>query len=161
MGRRQGGIVAGIPGRRLRALASRVAAAAACGARAAVPSAESAASSGSLADLSLEELANLQITSVSRRAERLSEAATVAVQRLDIAPAQELELALRHVGALPQPKLPSYYAMDLRYGWRVHSGWTLSVDGRNLFGAPHREFGTAPGRSVIARSLVVQLEARL
>jgi iron complex outermembrane recepter protein len=79
---------------------------------------------------------------------------------LDIAPAQELELALRHVDVLRHPRVPSYDAVDLRYGWRVRPGWTLSVAGRNLLGAPHPEFDAAPGRSVIGRSLVVQVEWR-
>ena len=78
----------------------------------------------------------------------------------DIDPTQELELALRHVGVLPTPRVPAYYATDLRYGWRVRPGWTFSVVGRNLFGAPHPEFEAAPGRSVIARSLLAQLEWR-
>ena len=78
---------------------------------------------------------------------------------LDIAPAQELELSLRHVGVLPTPAVPSYYAADLRYAWKPQLGWTIAVVGRNLAGA-HPEFDAAPGRSEIARSLVVQLEWR-
>jgi hypothetical protein len=83
MGRHQDGFVSGPPARRLRAIAPCGAAAAVHGARAAVhgaraaaPAPDSAASAGSLADPSLEEPANLRITSVSRRAERLSDATT-------------------------------------------------------------------------------------
>ena len=78
---------------------------------------------------------------------------------LDIAPAQELELSLRHVSALPLPAVPSYYAVDLRYAWTPLPGWTLAVLGRNLAGA-HPEFGAAPGRSEIPRSVLAQLEWR-
>ena len=79
---------------------------------------------------------------------------------LDVTSAQELELALRHVGALPQPAVPSYYALDLRYGWRPRPAWTVALIGRNVLNRYHPEFDAAPGRSEIPRSLLVQLEWR-
>ena len=79
---------------------------------------------------------------------------------LDVARGQELELALRHVGALPQPAVPSYYATDVRYGWQFGPGWTLAVVARNLFARDHLEFGKAPGRVEIPRSVIAQLEWR-
>jgi iron complex outermembrane receptor protein len=76
----------------------------------------------------------------------------------DVTPKQELEVAVRHIAALPDPVVPSYIAVDLRYAWRVRPGWTVALVGSNLFGAPHAEFDAAPGRSVIARSLLAQVE---
>ena len=79
---------------------------------------------------------------------------------LDIGSAQELDVVLRHVDVLRAPRVPAYYAMDLRYGWRVLPGWTVSLVGRNLLETSHPEFDAAPGRSVIPRSLLLQLEWR-
>lgn len=79
---------------------------------------------------------------------------------LDVGPTQELDMSLRHVDVLRAPRVPAYYAMDLRYGWRVHPGWTVSFIGRNLLAPSHPEFNAAPGRSVIAHSLLLQLEWR-
>jgi iron complex outermembrane receptor protein len=76
---------------------------------------------------------------------------------LDVTATQEVELALRHVAALPAPAVPAYTTADLRYGWRFQPGWTAALIGRNLLGRSHAEFGAAPGRSEIPRSLLVQL----
>ena len=76
---------------------------------------------------------------------------------LDVTATQEFELSLRHVGALPRPAVPAYTTADLRYAWRFWPGWTAALVGRNLLGRSHAEFGTATGRSEIARSLLVQL----
>ena len=76
---------------------------------------------------------------------------------LDVTAAQEFELSLRHVGALPSPAVPAYTTADLRYAWRFRAGWTAAVVGRNLFGRSHAEFGAAASRSEIPRSLLVQL----
>ena len=78
----------------------------------------------------------------------------------DIGSAQELDVTVRHVDVLRAPRVPAYYAMDLRLGWRVHPGWTVAFVGRNLLEPSHPEFNAAPGRSVIPRSLLLQLEWR-
>ena len=75
----------------------------------------------------------------------------------DVTTAQEFELSVRHVGALPRPAVPAYTTADLRYGWRFLPGWTAALVGRNLLGRSHAEFGAAPGRSEMARSLLLQL----
>ena len=76
---------------------------------------------------------------------------------LDVSAAQEFELSLRHVGALPSPAVPACTTADLRYGGRLRPGWTAAVAGRDLFGRSHAEFGAAASRSEIPRSLLVQL----
>ena len=70
---------------------------------------------------------------------------------------QEVDLLLRHVGALPEPRVPAYTAVDLRYGWRMAPGLEFAVVGRNLFDSEHPEFGAEPDRSEIARSVMLQL----
>ena len=76
---------------------------------------------------------------------------------LDVTPSQEFEVALRHVGSLPLPAVPAYTTADLRYGWRFHPGWSVALVGRNLLRRDHAEFEAAPGRSEIARAVLVQL----
>jgi iron complex outermembrane receptor protein len=75
----------------------------------------------------------------------------------DLGAAHEIDLALRHVAALPDPVVPAYTAVDLHYGWRVRPDLMLSVVGQNLFDPRHAEFGSAPDRNNVARSLLVQL----
>ena len=76
---------------------------------------------------------------------------------LDVTAAQEFELSLRHVAALPAPAVPAYTTADLRYGWRFLPGWTAALIGRNLLGRSHAEFGAAASRSELPRSLLVQV----
>lgn len=70
---------------------------------------------------------------------------------------QELDIAVRRVGALPQPAVPAYTTADLRYGWRVSPALELSLIGQNLFDPRHPEFNAAPGRSEIPRSVWLRL----
>jgi iron complex outermembrane receptor protein len=58
----------------------------------------------------------------------------------------EFDVGVRHVGELPQPRVPAYTAVDARLGWRPTPRLELSLDGRNLNGG-HLEFDnplTAP-----------------
>jgi iron complex outermembrane receptor protein len=53
----------------------------------------------------------------------------------------ELDAHLRHVGALPAPRVPAYTTLDLRLGWRPHARLDLWMAARNLLGDRHVEFG--------------------
>ena len=75
----------------------------------------------------------------------------------DLPHRQELNLSLRRVAALPQPAVPAYYALDLRYGWRVRPGLELSLTGTNLLDRGHPEWDAAPGRSEFRRAMFLQL----
>jgi iron complex outermembrane receptor protein len=75
----------------------------------------------------------------------------------DIAAGQELDATLRYVGALARPAVPSYTAVDLRYGWRVNKDLEVSLIGRNLLDPHHAETGTAPGRHSFDRALLLKL----
>lgn len=65
----------------------------------------------------------------------------------------ELDVAVRRVAALPQAAVPAYTAVDARYGWRVSRALELSLVAQNLGDPGHAEFGAAPGRSEVERSV--------
>jgi iron complex outermembrane receptor protein len=75
----------------------------------------------------------------------------------DLADNQELDFTLRHVGALPRPAVPSYTALDLRYGWRIGKGLELDLIGRNLLDPGHAESGAAGARSSYERAVLLKL----
>lgn len=70
---------------------------------------------------------------------------------------QELDMLLRHVGALPQPAVPAYTALDVRWAWRMRPDLEFALVGRNLFDRYHPEFGAAASRAEFARSLLLQM----
>jgi iron complex outermembrane receptor protein len=80
---------------------------------------------------------------------------------LDLPHEVDLDMAVRHVAALPDPAVPAYTAFDARIAWRPRRDVELSVTGQNLFGTQHVEFGASPGASVIPRSVFVNLAVRL
>ncbi len=71
---------------------------------------------------------------------------------------QELDLLLRRVSALPQPAVPAYTALDLRYAWWPQPNVELSFSAQNLFDRSHPEFGAAADRSAFGRSVLVQVK---
>jgi iron complex outermembrane receptor protein len=75
----------------------------------------------------------------------------------DFAAGQELDLTMRYVGALAKPAVPSYTALDLRYGWRISKGLEASLVGRNLLDPHHAETGAAGGRSSYGRAVLLKL----
>jgi iron complex outermembrane receptor protein len=75
----------------------------------------------------------------------------------DIAEGKELDVMMRHVGALSMPALPAYTAVDMRYGWKLRRDLELSLLGQNLFDPKHAEYGAAPVRAVYERALYVKL----
>lgn len=72
---------------------------------------------------------------------------------VDVGPGMEVDLQVRHVGALPNPAVPAYTAMDARWGWRARPGLELSVALRNLGDSRHPEWGAAANRVEFARSV--------
>lgn len=70
---------------------------------------------------------------------------------------QELDIAVRGVGALPEPAVPAYTATDLRWGWRLRDGLELSLAVQDLFDAGHPEFGAPADRSEIGRRVALRL----
>ena len=60
----------------------------------------------------------------------------------------ELDAWLRYVDRLPQPVIPAYTELDLRFGWRVSDRLDLSLVGQNLLHERHPEFFTAIPKEV-------------
>jgi iron complex outermembrane receptor protein len=77
---------------------------------------------------------------------------------VDLPARTEFDATLRHVAALSDPVVPSYFALDARLGWRPAANTTVSLVGRNLLGADHAEFLAAATRSVFERTWLVALE---
>jgi iron complex outermembrane receptor protein len=75
----------------------------------------------------------------------------------NISETKELDASLRRVGKLSNPEVPSYTAMDVRFGWKVRRNLELSVTALNLLNPSHAEFGAAPNRSVYDRSVFINL----
>ena len=79
---------------------------------------------------------------------------------LDLPAQTEFDATLRHVAALSDPVVPSYFALDARIGWRPAPNTTVSLVGRNLVGDDHAEFAASATRSVFERTWVLALEQR-
>jgi iron complex outermembrane receptor protein len=77
------------------------------------------------------------------------------------APRHELDVALRRVGALPQPAVPAYVALDARWGWKVTRDVEASLTLENVLDRAHPEFGALPGRSEYGRAAFLKLLLRL
>lgn len=77
---------------------------------------------------------------------------------VDIGDQVELDLMLRHVGALAQPRVPAYTALDLRVGWQPWPAWQLSLVGQNLIGHGHGEFTDVSTRAQLRRALLAKAE---
>jgi iron complex outermembrane recepter protein len=70
----------------------------------------------------------------------------------NIAPGHELDVRVRRIGTLPNGPVPSYTAVDLRYGWRVSPKVELSLTVQNLFDPGHPEWGGPANRAEIERA---------
>lgn len=67
------------------------------------------------------------------------------------------DVSLRVIGALPNPAVPAYTAVDARLGWPITKQLALSFVGLNLLGGRHAEFGSPVTRAEFDRSLSVRL----
>jgi iron complex outermembrane recepter protein len=72
----------------------------------------------------------------------------------------ELDLMLRHVGALPDPVVPAYTSLDARLGWHLNRRTDLSLTVQNLFNPRHLEFNDSSPPSEILRAAFVKLQWR-
>jgi iron complex outermembrane receptor protein len=68
----------------------------------------------------------------------------------------ELDIGLRHVGALARDEVPAYTALDARVGWMLARGAEISLTGRNLSGG-HGEYRTRDLRRKIGRTVILAL----
>lgn len=80
---------------------------------------------------------------------------------LDVSPRLAWGLAVRHTGTLPQPRVPSYTAVDTTLGWRLDADTELSLVVRNVLDGGHAEWGAPGNRAEFGRSASVLLRWRL
>lgn len=69
----------------------------------------------------------------------------------------KLDLHLRRVDALPNPRVPAYTELDVRLAWLLGDALEIAVAGRNLLHQRHPEYGEAATRSEIERSVYGQM----
>ena len=74
----------------------------------------------------------------------------------DLAPSWQLDVAARHVGALPQPAVPGYTAVDARLGWRVSRSLDLSLRVENAFDRRFGEFEAPALRAAYGRTWLLR-----
>ena len=73
----------------------------------------------------------------------------------------ELNLFLRSIGALPNPRVPAYTELNGRLGWRATEHFEVAIAGQDLLHDHHPEFGAAaPFRVEFERSIRVQATFR-
>jgi iron complex outermembrane receptor protein len=75
----------------------------------------------------------------------------------DLARNHQLDATVRRVGELPNPVVPAYTAVDVRYGWSVRDDLELSVTLRNALDESHAEFNPSATRSEIEREVFGQV----
>jgi iron complex outermembrane recepter protein len=103
-----------------------------------------------LGQFSLEELMNVQVTSVTKKKQKLSRtgAATYVITQEDIrrsgmnnlTRAVQWDTSLYYVGRLDTGPVSSYTRLDTRIGWKANEKVELSVAGQNLLSPRRFEF---------------------
>jgi iron complex outermembrane receptor protein len=76
---------------------------------------------------------------------------------MDLSSRFTLDATLRHVGALPDPALPSYTEINARLAWRASETLELALSGLNLLHSRHLEF-PGPYGEEIPRNVMLQLQ---
>ena len=69
----------------------------------------------------------------------------------------DIDIGVRHVGALPQPRVAAYTTVDARIGWRPSARLELALEGQNLTGGGHVEFGNPVTASEFDRAVRASL----
>lgn len=72
---------------------------------------------------------------------------------MDLAHDVEFDVTVRHVGELPNQRVPDYTALDVRLAWRPSRSVEIALTGQNLLDRRHVEFGMPAVRREIERSL--------
>ena len=76
---------------------------------------------------------------------------------MDITPDLMLNVALRGVGRLPEPKVSAYAEMDANLNWKISNNLQLSLGGFNLLHKHHPEYLTTGGSNEIPRSVIASV----
>ena len=78
---------------------------------------------------------------------------------MDLGASMTLDATLRHVGALPEPRLDAYEELNVTLGWRVSPDLQLSLSGFNLLDSQHLEY-PSPSGNHIQRAVLAQARWR-
>jgi iron complex outermembrane recepter protein len=78
---------------------------------------------------------------------------------MNLSPSVSLDLGLRYVAELPNPRVPAFVEGDASIGWSVSDDLRLSLSGYNLLHAKHYEFPPSDATAV-PRSFTVGLQWR-
>jgi iron complex outermembrane receptor protein len=73
----------------------------------------------------------------------------------------ELDIYVRHVGALPNPQVPAYTAVDASFTWHVRRNIDLAFTVQNAFDRNYPEWGAPASRAINERSFLLTLWWRL
>jgi iron complex outermembrane receptor protein len=73
----------------------------------------------------------------------------------------EIDFAVRHVGDLPNQRVPSYVTGDAHMGWQPSRGVEIGLHGRDLFAPQHAEFGQPATRKDVPRTFYGKITWRL
>jgi iron complex outermembrane receptor protein len=71
----------------------------------------------------------------------------------------QANLGLRYVSSLPEPKVPYYAAVDAALAW-MWRNLEVTLSGNDLSERRHAEFGAAPIRQEVPRSVAGRIGAR-
>ncbi|MBK0393078.1 TonB-dependent receptor plug domain-containing protein [Ramlibacter algicola] len=80
---------------------------------------------------------------------------------LNLGSRTEVDVFVRHVGALPNPAVPRYTAVDARVGLQVTPALSLAVIARNLGDPRHIEFNAPAQASLLERRWLLQATLQL
>jgi iron complex outermembrane receptor protein len=78
---------------------------------------------------------------------------------MDLSSTLTLDATLRHVGALPEPRLDAYEELNVTLGWRASRALHLSLSGFNLLDSRHLEY-PAPSGNYVRRAVLAQARWR-
>jgi len=77
---------------------------------------------------------------------------------VDITPQHDFDVTIRHVGALANPAVPAYTAVDARLAWRPAPRWEIALVLTNLFPVRHAEWGPQAARVEFERGASVRVQ---
>ena len=70
----------------------------------------------------------------------------------------DVDAAVRYMGRLPDPEVPSYATLDARVGWHPKRDFEVSLSGWNLTGGSHPEWGAPGARPEFERSVFFKIK---
>jgi iron complex outermembrane receptor protein len=70
----------------------------------------------------------------------------------------DVDAAVRYMGRLPDPEVPSYATLDARVGWHPKRDFEVSLSGWNLTGGSHPEWGAPAARPEFERSVFFKIK---